>query len=117
MSRDEDRELAEHLVRGLHERCSPITFADDFFGVQGVGRATPGGRQLHLDVTEQDFLDALTVMTEQAEGLWPDSPPRRRAVQLMLVHADEDIETRCHGTLNLLLTLPEGVVRVRPATT
>jgi hypothetical protein len=114
MSGDEDRELAEHLVRGLHERCTLITFAHDFFGIRRAGSATIKGRQLLVQVTEDEFTNALAVMAVQAEGLWPDRPPRRRAVQLMLVHADEDIDTRCGDRLDLLLTLPEGEVRVRP---
>jgi hypothetical protein len=114
MPAEDDRELFFLFCRGLLETfCSEVTFTGSRFGVTASQVPSRGtGPCIVLDFSEAEFDRAVTVSGESAEGLWPDRPPRQRAVQLMLVHADEEITTTRGPADAYVLTLPDGFVSV-----
>lgn len=114
--REDDRELFLLLCRGLVEaHCSQVDFDGARFGVlASVVPSRKAGPRIVLDFTESEFERAVVVTEESAESLWPERPRRWRAVQLMLVHADEQMATTGGTPDTYALTLPDGYVTVRP---
>lgn len=112
----DDRELFLLLCRGLLGTfCSHVDFEGARFGVTSSvvpSRGTGPGMVLHF--SEAEFERAVVVTEEWAESLWPDRPPRRRAVQLMLVHVDEQIATTRGAPETYAMSLPDGEVSVQP---
>lgn len=116
MGVDDDRELFLLLCRGLLETySSQADFDGTRFGVTASMVPSQGtGPRIFLDFSEVDFERAVGVTEESAESLWPERPHRWRAVQLMLVHADEQIATTRGAPDTFAVTLPDGYVTVRP---
>ncbi len=116
MGVEDDRELFLLLCEGLLETyCSKADFAGARFGVTASMVPSQGtGPRIVLDFSEAEFERAVVVTEDSAESLWPDRPPRWRAVQLMLVHADEQIATTHGAPDTFALTLPDGYVTIRP---
>lgn len=72
--------------------------------------------RLRLSFTVDDFGRAVEELDVSAASLWPERPAKVRAVQLMLVHIDEDLATRTQGAAETVMTLhPGGQARIRPA--
>lgn len=115
MGVEDDRELFLLLCRGLLEtNSSQADFDGTRFGVAASMVPQGTGPRIVLDFSEADFERAVVVTEESAESLWPERPPRWRAVQLMLVHADEQIATTRGAPDTFAVTLPHGYVTVRP---
>lgn len=116
---EDDRDLFLLFCRGLVAAdCSRLDFDGAPFGVTSplVASDNSGdGPVMILDFSEAEFQAAVAQTETSAASLWPDRPPRLGAVQLMLVHAAEDIATTPERPAAFVLTLPGGTVTVRPA--
>ena len=81
-----------------------------------TSRPQPPGSEdrptLVLDFDLNDFASALAVYDESASGLWPEREPGRRAVQLMLVHVSEDLDTRRSQSTPRLTFGSDGYVKL-----
>ena len=69
---------------------------------------------MRLGFGQAECARAIETTGGSAGSLWPEDAFELAALRLMLVHIQEELETRAAGAKYVVLTFPDGMARVRP---